>query len=189
MSLFAKKLCIQRDASTPQRKLEYPSAGFWVDSKLELDELERHFIRVLKTQHPDVGYNICAGGEGFTGPHSEEWRRETLKRVQEYWSDPAARERRAQNTRERWASNPGFRKNHQDWCRTNPNKLAYWRGKKKSEESKRKCSQSMRGKQNTLGHRLTEEHKRKIGQAGFKGGQHAAQKRYRENSFLKTVAW
>lgn len=36
----------------------------------ELDELERHYIRTLKTQHPDVGYNICDGGEGFTGPHS-----------------------------------------------------------------------------------------------------------------------
>ena len=39
-----------------------------IESKAELDELEKHFIRVLKTQHPDVGYNICDGGEGYTGP-------------------------------------------------------------------------------------------------------------------------
>lgn len=42
-----------------------------VDNRAKLDELERHYVRVLKTQHPDVGYNICRGGEGFTGPQSE----------------------------------------------------------------------------------------------------------------------
>jgi hypothetical protein len=26
----------------------------------------------LNTQRPEVGYNICGGGEGFTGPHSDE---------------------------------------------------------------------------------------------------------------------
>jgi len=46
-----------------------------VESRQELDELEKHFIRVLKTQHPDVGYNICDGGEGFTGPHTLEARK------------------------------------------------------------------------------------------------------------------
>ena len=45
-----------------------------VESKAELDELEKHFIRVLKAQHPDVGYNICDGGEGHTGPHTEKWK-------------------------------------------------------------------------------------------------------------------
>ena len=42
-----------------------------VESRTELDELEKHFIRVLKTQHPEVGYNICDGGEGFTGTFTE----------------------------------------------------------------------------------------------------------------------
>lgn len=41
-----------------------------IQTRVELDELEKHYIRVLKTQHPDVGYNICRGGEGFTGPQS-----------------------------------------------------------------------------------------------------------------------
>jgi hypothetical protein len=39
-----------------------------VETKAELDDLERHFIKTLKVQHPDVGYNICDGGEGHTGP-------------------------------------------------------------------------------------------------------------------------
>ena len=43
-----------------------------VETRAELDELEKHFIRVLKAQHPDVGYNLCDGGEGHTGPLSEE---------------------------------------------------------------------------------------------------------------------
>ena len=41
-----------------------------VETKVELDECERLLIYALKAQHPDVGYNICDGGEGFTGPHS-----------------------------------------------------------------------------------------------------------------------
>ena len=39
---------------------------------------ERHFIKTLNTQHPDVGYNICDGGEGRTGPVSESARARLL---------------------------------------------------------------------------------------------------------------
>lgn len=35
-----------------------------VQSQKELDELERHFIRVLKTQNPEIGYNLRPGGAG-----------------------------------------------------------------------------------------------------------------------------
>jgi hypothetical protein len=65
-----------------------------VQIRAELDELEQHFIRVLKTQHPDVGYNICEGGEGFTGPHTGRWRQETLARVRDYWAKPESRKQR-----------------------------------------------------------------------------------------------
>jgi hypothetical protein len=50
-----------------------------VRTRGELDELERHYIRALNTQHHDVGYNICDGGEGFTGPHSESARQKMSK--------------------------------------------------------------------------------------------------------------
>lgn len=51
-----------------------------IETKPELDETERLLIYALKTQHPDVGYNICDGGEGFTGPHTEEWKQKTSAR-------------------------------------------------------------------------------------------------------------
>jgi len=42
-----------------------------IESREELNELERHYIRVLKARCKDVGYNICRGGEGFTGAHTK----------------------------------------------------------------------------------------------------------------------
>ena len=45
-----------------------------VETKEELDRLEKLFITLYDTRNPEVGYNICKGGEGFTGPHSEEAR-------------------------------------------------------------------------------------------------------------------
>jgi hypothetical protein len=46
-----------------------------IENKKELDETEQLLIYALKSQHPNVGYNICDGGEGFTGPHTEEAKR------------------------------------------------------------------------------------------------------------------
>lgn len=43
-----------------------------IENKKELDETEQLLIYALKAQHPDVGYNICDGGEGFRGPQSPE---------------------------------------------------------------------------------------------------------------------
>ena len=42
-----------------------------IENRKELDESEQLLIYALKAQHPDVGYNICDGGEGFTGPQSD----------------------------------------------------------------------------------------------------------------------
>jgi len=42
-----------------------------IETRKELDEWERMLIYALKAQHPNIGYNICDGGEGFTGPQSE----------------------------------------------------------------------------------------------------------------------
>jgi hypothetical protein len=37
---------------------------------------ERVLIAQYDSQNPDVGYNICRGGEGFTGPHTEQWKKD-----------------------------------------------------------------------------------------------------------------
>lgn len=38
----------------------------------QLCDWETFFIALFNSRNPEVGYNICKGGEGFTGPHSEE---------------------------------------------------------------------------------------------------------------------
>src|SRR3984885_2178380 len=117
-----------------------------VATRAELDDLEKHFIRVLKTQHPDVGYNICAGGEGRRGPHTEEWRKETLARVNEYWANPESRTLRSQQMAKQW-EDPEFRQKMRILSseRTYPNRVL-------TEEHKQKISLGMQGKQNTIGH-------------------------------------
>jgi hypothetical protein len=131
-----------------------------VEIRQELDELEKHFIRALNAQHPDVGYNICDGGEGFTGPHTEKWRQETLTRVNEYWANPDSRMQRSQQTTERWQSGE-LRKAHEIWRAENPEKLAYWTDKKQSAESNQKRSEqqkiSMLGNTNRLGQKQSPE--------------------------------
>jgi len=46
-----------------------------VQTKPELDQYERDFIAFLRSQDPEYGYNVCRGGEGFTGPHSSKTRK------------------------------------------------------------------------------------------------------------------
>ena len=66
-----------------------------VESKPELDELERHYIRALKVQHPDVGYNICAGGGGTVGcKHSLESIRRAVEGCQK---SPTWRQRQSES--------------------------------------------------------------------------------------------
>jgi hypothetical protein len=52
-----------------------------VQTRPELDAYERDFIAFLKSQDPEYGYNICRGGEGFSGPHTNEWK----SKMREAW--------------------------------------------------------------------------------------------------------
>ena len=45
-----------------------------IQTRPELDAYERDFIAFLHSQDPEYGYNICRGGEGFTGPFTVEHR-------------------------------------------------------------------------------------------------------------------
>ncbi len=58
----------------------------------ELCHWERLLIKALKSQHPDIGYNICRGGEGFTGPHSPETKKKIADASVEMWKREDIRE-------------------------------------------------------------------------------------------------
>lgn len=106
-----------------------------IESREELDVLEKNFIRVLKAQHPDIGYNICDGGEGFTGPHTPEWRAETKERLNRWYKTEEGKAHRVKvgkMSRERWRTNPEYRKNVTRSITGNKYRL----GMKQSEEFK-----------------------------------------------------
>jgi len=50
-----------------------------VQTRPELNQYERDFIAFLRSQDPEYGYNICRGGEGFTGPHGPEFKAKAQK--------------------------------------------------------------------------------------------------------------
>jgi hypothetical protein len=56
-----------------------------IQTKPELDETEQDFIKFLKAQDSEYGYNICRGGEGRTGPLSQEARKKTGRASKEMW--------------------------------------------------------------------------------------------------------
>jgi hypothetical protein len=57
-----------------------------LQTRQECDYWEKLLIKALKTQHPDVGYNICDGGEGFTGPHSDLTKRKLSEAGRAYYA-------------------------------------------------------------------------------------------------------
>jgi group I intron endonuclease len=58
----------------------------------ELCHWEQTLIKALAAQNPEVGYNICRGGEGFSGPHSPETRQKIADASHEMWLRPEIRE-------------------------------------------------------------------------------------------------
>jgi hypothetical protein len=56
-----------------------------VETKEELDRLERLLIALYDTRNPEVGYNICRGGEGRTAPLSPEEKAKLKANNKAYW--------------------------------------------------------------------------------------------------------
>jgi GIY-YIG catalytic domain len=54
----------------------------------EICDHEKLLIKALAAQNSEVGYNICRGGEGFTGPHTEEWKRKVSERMKAIGNRP-----------------------------------------------------------------------------------------------------
>jgi hypothetical protein len=75
-----------------------------LQTRAECDAWERYYISHLKTQHPDVGYNICDGGEGFTGPHTPEALQKMDAKRKKYWSHPENHIKRQEASKKMWAN-------------------------------------------------------------------------------------
>jgi hypothetical protein len=71
-----------------------------IQTRPELDAYERDFIAFLRSQDSEYGYNICRGGEGFTGPHTEETKRKNTENSLATWQDPVIRARRVKNQKQ-----------------------------------------------------------------------------------------
>jgi group I intron endonuclease len=63
-----------------------------VQTKLELDQHEKNFIEFLQSRNPEFGYNICKGGEGFTGKHSSTARQKISAASKAMWRKPEIRD-------------------------------------------------------------------------------------------------
>lgn len=73
-------------------------------TRQDCDDWEQILIKALNTQNPEVGYNICPGGEGagYGNTHgqgnkgrvvSDEWRRHMSDAAKRRFSDPQEREK------------------------------------------------------------------------------------------------
>jgi hypothetical protein len=79
---------------------KYPDSSVWsihallsdIQTKTELDQYEKDFIAFLRSQNPEYGYNICRGGEGFSGRHSESTRLKIAANSRHMWQQPGHRE-------------------------------------------------------------------------------------------------
>jgi hypothetical protein len=80
-----------------------------IQTRKELNEIEQDFIKFLKSQDSEYGYNICRGGEGFTGPVSQESRQRMSQAQKKRWSDNKLRAEKSETSREVWAKNPTLR--------------------------------------------------------------------------------
>ena len=81
-----------------------------ITDRAELDQTEREFITFLRSTDPEYGYNICRGGEGFSGPHSKETRDKMSESHKRQWADPKARNEHSE-TMKRVLASPAAKSN------------------------------------------------------------------------------
>ena len=82
---------------------KHPTLSAWsihalrsdIMDRAELDQTEKDFIAFLRSQDPEFGYNICRGGEGFTGPHSPDFGVNQSRVMKEVWKRPDFKEKMA----------------------------------------------------------------------------------------------
>jgi hypothetical protein len=63
-----------------------------IGTREAVDAWEQTLIELFDSRNPEVGYNICKGGEGFTGRHSPETKEIIANASKEAWQRPGYRE-------------------------------------------------------------------------------------------------
>jgi len=63
-----------------------------IQTREELNQKEKEFIELYDSRNPEVGYNICEGGEGFTGPHTSEAKAKVTEALKQRWAQPGFKE-------------------------------------------------------------------------------------------------
>jgi group I intron endonuclease len=121
-----------------------------IEDRKTLDETEQLLIYALKSQHPDVGYNICDGGEGFRGPHSEE----TKRKISEEHKQSSAR----------WHT-----VGQKQTPETVAKRIAKIKGQTRTPEQVAKIAAGRKGKGLGFHHVRSEETKRRIGEKNKAG--------------------
>ena len=68
-----------------------------LETEWQLSLWEKALICALDSTNPEFGYNICRGGEGFTGPHSPETCAKMSEITKRAWTDPKKRAKRLES--------------------------------------------------------------------------------------------
>jgi group I intron endonuclease len=129
-----------------------------LQTKEDCDYWERLLIKSLNTQNPEVGYNICRGGEGHTGVPWNKGKKMTLAarekmRISALGNHNRKGKKASPETREK-ISKAGVGRKHSDATRWGMK--VRLTGTKRSEETKRKISAAL------MGHAVSEKTKQKI---------------------------
>jgi group I intron endonuclease len=59
-----------------------------IQTREELNQKEKEFIELYDSRNHEKGYNICRGGEGFSGPHTPKAKAKVTKALKERWKQP-----------------------------------------------------------------------------------------------------
>ena len=129
-----------------------------------LDAREQYWLDFYECYNPEKGYNICQEASTTRGyKHSEETKyKMSVKNKQRFIDHPEYKQAISERQRGRQASQATKEKMSRSRLGNQNAKGSHWQ---MSEESKRKISQALKGKQNCLGRKHTQEAKDKIAES------------------------